>query len=151
MKTLIIYFSKSGETEKIAKDLAIILDADTFEIKTEKKYPRSFIKAIGIAREEFNKDEKPALVGDVDNFDEYDRILLGYPIWFGTVPMAVISFVEKHDWTGKDVYPFCTSSVTAIEKSEEDLEAVMGIRMHKGLRWKNAKQLKKEIVLKWTM
>ena len=151
MKTLVAYFSKSGQTAKVAKDIAVILDADIFEIKTEKEYPRSYIKTLAVSRKEFNTGERPALTGDVDNFDAYDRVMIGFPVWYGTCPMAVVSFLEKHDWAGKDIYPFCTSTSTSIDKSEKDIAEYAGTTVHKGLRLKSVKALKKEDILKWAL
>ena len=119
MKTLIVYFSKSGRTRRAAEEIASLLEgADLFEIKVDKTYPPSYFKT---------PDPTP-----------YDRILLGWPVWFGTCPMAVISFLEACDLSGKEVYPFCTSSMTGPEKGVRDIAAACRGHVHKGLRVRRA-------------
>lgn len=151
MKTLVAFFSKSGVTGECAKKIAEILGADTFEIKTEKQYPPGFIKTIKVCRKEMNSGERPALVENVPNFDEYDRVFIGFPVWFGTCPMAVVSFLEQYDWSGKDIYPFCTSTSTDIKTGESDIAKYTGQRVHQGLRMKNIKSLDEEEIRRWAL
>ncbi len=135
MKTLIAYYSRAGHTAEVAKKIAAITGADLFEIKTTKNYG-SYAKAIVIARREFNNNELPKLVGDVKDFESYDRILIGYPVWYSKAPQVVIAFLKAHDLTGKDVYSFCTSGMSGPEGAQAQLaDACKGATMHSGKRF----------------
>ena len=94
---LIAYFSKSGRTKKIAELIASEINAPLHEIITEKKYPKTYIMTILEARKEFKNNEKPALTSEIKNFDAYNKILLGFPIWWFTCPQAIVSFLEKYN------------------------------------------------------
>ncbi|MBR4509219.1 MAG: flavodoxin [Ruminococcus sp.] len=134
MKTLIVYFSVSGKTKKAAEHLADITGGDIYSICSKVVYPGSFLKKVAVAKREFTDRKYPKLVGDVENFREYDRILIGFPIWCGTCPMAVSAFMKKHDFTGKEVFPFCTSGSSGIRKAVQDISADCEGELHEGLR-----------------
>ena len=139
MKTLIVYFSKSGRTRGAAEEIASLLEgADLFEIKVDKTYPPSYFKTLFEGRREFKSGERPHLAVTPPDPTPYDRILLGWPVWFGTCPMAVISFLEACDLSGKEVYPFCTSSMTGPERGVRDIAAACRGHVHKGLRVRRA-------------
>ena len=117
-KPLVVYFSRADEnysvgtvvvrnTELLAKEIAAKTGADEFKIEPKDKYPAIYQEAIERATEERKAGARPEYVGDVD-IAGYDTIFLGYPIWWGDLPMAVYSFIEKHDWSGKTVIPFNT-------------------------------------------
>ena len=134
-KVLVVYYSRTGEnyavgniaegnTAIVAKMIAARTGADLFEIKTVKAYAADYNTCIEEAKKELRDDARPAIVGDVENFDQYDTVYVGYPIWWGVPPMCVFTFFEKHDWSGKTVKPFCThegsglgGSVRAIRKA----------------------------------
>ena len=134
-KALVVYYSRTGEnyavgniaegnTAIVAKMIAARTGADLFEIRTDKAYAADYDTCIEEAKKELRDDARPAIVGDVENFDEYDTVYVGYPIWWGVPPMCVFTFFEKHDWAGKTVKPFCThegsglgGSVRAIRKA----------------------------------
>ena len=85
MKTLIVYFSKSGRTRRAAEEIASLLEgADLFEIKVDKTYPPSYFKTLFEGRREFKSGERPHLAVTPPDPTPYDRILLGWPVWFGT-------------------------------------------------------------------
>ena len=116
--TIIIYFSKSGRTKKIAEQISHEINAPLHEITTEKIYPKNYLMTILAARKEFKHNEKPALTSEpIANFDSYNKILLGFPIWWFTCPQAIISFLEKYNFSGKKIYPFCTSGGSNCEKA----------------------------------
>lgn len=147
MKSLVIYFSKSGKTKKQAEQIAKTIGADTFEIVTEKEYPGSFFKTVAESKREFDSDEKPALKTEKIDLSEYDKILIGFPVWFGTCPMAVISFIEKNDFVGKKIYPFCTSGAGGCEKGRSDIaKYAIGADVRTGIK---ANKLKASEVLAW--
>ena len=118
-KTLIVYFSRAGEnynvgtiekgnTEKLAELISDETGYDLFKIETVKEYPESYDEMLTIATEEGKNKERPELKSSVEGFDEYSRILLGYPIWWSDMPMAVYTFLESYDFSGKTIYPFNT-------------------------------------------
>lgn len=117
-KILVIYFSHAGEnynvgtvevgnTELLAKEIVAKTGADEFKIEPKDKYPLSYQEAIERAADEQKAGARPEYVGDVDTAG-YDTIFFGYPIWWEDLPMAVYSFIEKHDFSGKTVVPFNT-------------------------------------------
>ncbi|MBQ3399609.1 MAG: NAD(P)H-dependent oxidoreductase [Synergistaceae bacterium] len=135
-KTLIVYFSKSGRTKAVAETIAGEISAPLYEIVTEKKYPRTYVMTIIESRKEFKRNEKPALVSPkVEDFASYDRIILGFPIWFWTCPMAVVSWLEQYDFSGKEIYPFCTSGSSSCAKATEKIrELCSGANVHDGIK-----------------
>ncbi len=137
MSTLIAYYSRAGHTADVAKKIQSITGGDLFEIKGTKNYG-NYVKAIRIARQEFSSGELPEVVGEVENFDSYDRVLIGFPIWYSKAPQIVISFLTSHNLAGKDVYPFCTSGMSGPEGAQELLEkACPGASVHPGIRFKD--------------
>ena len=117
-KKLVVYFSHTGEnynvgyieegnTAIIANIIADALKADKFEIVPENDYPVDYNECIEVAQQEKRANARPAVKGDVA-IEDYDVIFLGYPNWWGEVPMCVYTFIEKHDWNGKTVIPFIT-------------------------------------------
>lgn len=124
-KTLVVYFSAQGTTAKIAKGVAKLLEADLFEIKPEKPYDVSDIKWTNpLARcnkEKIGKKDVP-VVGKVDNFADYSRILIAFPIWYGCAPNVVNTFCKGYDWSGKEVMAFATSGGSGIGNTAKKLE-----------------------------
>ncbi len=134
MKALIVYYSRGGHTRVAATKLSLMNGDDLFEIKTDKKYG-GYLRAIFIARKEFKNNTLPDILEDIPDFDSYDRILLGFPIWYGKCPQVVISFLQKHDFTGKDVYPFFTSGASPMTNAIPQLqEYCKGANLHEGIR-----------------
>ena len=125
MKTLIVYFSaESGTTARVAKDAAAALGADLYEITPEKPYTAADLRYTNpLARcnlEFFAKKDVP-VVGRIDNFADYDTVLIGFPIWYGCAPLVVSSFCKGCDWSGKKVAAFATSGGSGIGKTAEKL------------------------------
>ena len=145
---LVSYFSKSGKTKKIAEYIAQELNSQTHQIITMKKYPSSYFMTILESRKEFKRDEKPALLSrPIENLSGYDRILIGFPIWFFTCPMAIISFLEQNDFSGKEIYPFCTSGGSnCIKATEKIREICKNSTVHDGLR---ITKIDKSIISEW--
>ncbi len=125
MKTLIAYFSLSGKTKKAAEKLKSLTGGDLFEIKGEKNYG-SYFKAIAIGGKEIATGELPKVTTHVKGFEAYDRILLGFPVWYGSCPRIILSFAAEYDFSGKDVYVFCTSSASGSKKSEQTVKEICG-------------------------
>lgn len=125
MKTLITYFSAQGTTKKIADAVANECGVDVFEIIPCEPYTEADIKWTNplsrCNKEKFGKKDVP-VAGKIDNFEEYDKILIGFPIWYGTAPNVVNTFCKAYDFTGKDVVAFATSGGSPIGKTAEKLE-----------------------------
>lgn len=134
MKTLIAYFSLSGNTKSAAEHIQALAGGDLFEIKAKKNYG-SYAKAIAIGGKEIATREMPAVTTHVKDFVSYDRILLGFPVWYGTCPRLIRTFAAEYDFTGKDVYVFCTSGSTGPEKSGRAVKEICkGAAVHTAIR-----------------
>ena len=124
---LVVYFSCTGTTERIAQDIAEILGADLYQIIPEDPYTDEDLAYYtgGRADQEQNDaSARPAISGEVENMDQYDTVLMGYPIWHGQAPRIISTFLESYDFTGKTIVPFCTSQSSAIGTSASDLHAL---------------------------
>lgn len=125
MKALITYFSAQGTTKKIADNVAKECGVDVFEIVPEKPYTEADIKWTNpLARcnkEKIGKKDVP-VVGTIEKFEDYDTILIGFPIWYGGAPNVVNTFCKGYDFTGKKVIAFATSGGSPIGKTAEKLE-----------------------------
>ena len=124
MKTLVVYFSAQGTTKKVAEEFAQREGADVFEIIPEKPYTSSDIRwANPLARcnkEKFGNKDVP-VQGKVENFEDYDTVYIGFPIWYGCAPNVVNTFCKGYDWSGKTVHAFATSGGSGIGKTAEKM------------------------------
>ena len=127
-KTLVVYYSATGNTRGVAKRLAENLNADTFEIVPSNPYTDDDLDW-NDDNSRVSKEHDDESLRDVElesttvpNFDTYDTVLIGYPLWWGIAAWPVNSFVEANDFTGKTVIPFCTSSSSGIGNSADILE-----------------------------
>lgn len=127
-RILIAYFSKTGNTEEAALAIQNITGADMFEITAADEYPQSYQATVDRARMELDTNARPALASDINDIQDYDVILLGYPIWWHTEPMIINTFLESHNLDGTLVLPFCTSGGSDISESMPDLTAVANAR-----------------------
>ena len=135
-KTLVAFFSKSGHTKAIAETIASEISSPLHEITTAKKYPSTYIMTILESRKEFKHNEKPELTSPkIEDFSSYDRIIIGFPVWFFTCPMAVVSWIEQYDFSGKEIYPFCTSGGSSCAKATAKIrELCPGATVHDGIK-----------------
>ena len=117
-KILVAYFSWRGNTKDAAQYIAQKLGADEFEIKREKPYPTEYEPCREEAHAEIGS--RPAIVGKVENMEQFDVVFVGLPVWAGTAPMPVFTFLEQYDFAGKTVIPFCTC-YTAASRSLRDI------------------------------
>lgn len=125
--TLIVYFSATGTTEQIAKYAADILNADIYEIVPEVPYTDEDLDYYTGGRADREQDDptaRPAISGSVENMEQYDTILLGYPIWHGQAPRIISTFLESYDFSGKTLVPFCTSHSSGIGSSDTNLHSL---------------------------
>ena len=130
-KKLVVYFSRTGEnynvgviekgnTHIIADMIADATEADRFEIAPEKRYPHSCDECIELAKKELQAGARLAVKGDIA-IEDYDVIFIGYPNWWGEVPMCVYTFIEKHDWMGKSVVPFITHEGSSMVGTDRNI------------------------------
>ena len=124
MKTLVIYYSAEGHTKKIAEEIASTLNADTFEIIPDPIYTKEDLDWTNPDSRASRENDDPNLRNiklkntEIPNWSEYDRVILGYPIWWGIAAWPVNSFVKSQDWTNKTVIPFCTSHSSGLGDSD---------------------------------
>ena len=116
---LVAYFSHTGEnynvgvieegnTAKVAKEIAAQTGGELFEIVTVNAYPEAYEACTDVAMQEQRANARPELASTIEDMEQYDTIYLGYPIWWGDMPMALYTFLESYDLSGKTVYPFAT-------------------------------------------
>ena len=120
-KVLIVYFSHSGNTRKIAEKVRTSTWAHIMELKTVNKYPKDYKAVVKQAREELAADARPKLVHRINNFDDYDIIILAYPNWCNTMPMPVFTFLQQYDFKGKTIAPLCTYGSGGFGNSLKDM------------------------------
>jgi flavodoxin len=131
-KTLVVYFSNTGNTRAIAESIANGLGADIYEIVAEVPYTDADLDYgddNSRSTQEMNDPSaRPAISGSVENMEQYDTVYIGYPIWWGDseAPRILSTFVESYDFTDKTVVPFCTSSSSGVGSSASGLESVAG-------------------------
>jgi formylglycine-generating enzyme required for sulfatase activity/flavodoxin len=136
-KVLIAYFSWSGNTRGIAQEIQSQTGADLFEISPVEPYSTDYNTVLMEAQEDQHNQARPELSDHVENMDDYDTILLGYPNWWASIPMPIASFLEEYDFSGKRIIPFCShgggrfgQSLTAIAKLAPDADMGEGLSVH---------------------
>ena len=151
-KTLIAFYSRRGQNyvggsirdlakgnnEVIVEKIkALLPDADVFQIDTVKKYSEDYMVCIDEAKEELRAKARPELTAKVENMNQYDTIILGYPNWWGLPPMAVFTFLESYNFTGKKIVPFCShegsglgGSIRQIKMSVPEARLTAGVAIH---------------------
>lgn len=124
---LVAYFSATGHTEEIAGKLAESLGADLYEIVPETPYTDEDLNysdaGSRASLERNDPDARPAVAGQVETMDQYDTVLIGYPLWFGSAPRIMQTFMESYDFTGKTLAAFCTSASSGFGSSDASLQA----------------------------
>ncbi|KXT40291.1 flavodoxin [Bacteroides intestinalis] len=111
-KILVAYFSWGGTTQRMAQEIANQTEAELFRIEPTVPYPTDYTECTEVALEERDNDARPAIAGKVENWEQYDIIFIGSPVWWHTAPMIIATFAESYDFSGKTVVPFCTYSAT---------------------------------------
>lgn len=120
-KVLIAYYSRTGTTREVASQIQRATGGDLFELKTTHSYPQEYRATTNQARRELDSGFRPKLTAEVQNMAGYDTIFVGYPNWWGTMPMAFFTFLEQHRLEGKTVIPFCTHEGSGLGSSVSDL------------------------------
>ena len=142
-KMLVAYFSLAGEqygvgvieegnTSIIAHMIAEQTGADLFEIKAVNPYPTSHSELLDVSRKEMSDKARPEIADTVDNMDEYDTVFIGYPNWWGDMPMIVYNFLESYDLSGKTIVPFCTHGGSGLSGTERTIRNITGGTMADG-------------------
>ena len=132
--TLVAYFSWSGNTQQMAQIIAEQTGGDLFEIAPATPYTEDYDELLDIAQQEQAEEARPALADEVENWDSYDTVFVGYPNWWGDAPMAVYTFLESYDWTGKTLVPFNTSASSGFGRSLEGIaQSAAGATVLEGL------------------
>ena len=141
---LVAYFSLAGEqygvgvveegnTSIIAHMISEQTGADLFEIKPETPYPTTYQGLLDVSQQEMRDNARPEIADTVDNMDDYDTIFIGYPNWWGDMPMIVYSFLESYDLSGKTIVPFCTHGGSGLSDTESTVADITGGTMKDGL------------------
>ena len=148
MKTLIAFFSHAGENyfggeirnievgnaKVIANKIKKMIDADLFEIEPVKTYPFNYRECCDEAMKEKNNMESVELKNYLPSIDGYDKIILVYPCWWGSLPQVVSTFLEHNSFSGKDIYPLCTHEGSGMGSSQRDISRIcLGAVVHEGL------------------
>ena len=138
MAILIAYYSRAGEnyfggtyrripvgnTEKAAQMLAGLTGGELFKIEQARPYSENYQACIAEAKTDLQKKARPEVLHLPENLDAYDEIYLGYPNYWGTMPMAVYTFLEAYDFTGKTIHPFCTHEGSGLAGTVRDIQRV---------------------------
>ncbi len=111
-KILVAYFSWGGTTQRMAEEIVRQTGADIFRIEPVVPYPTEYTPCTEVAREEKDNNARPAIADEVENWDDYDTVFIGCPVWWWTTPMIICTFAESYDFEGKTVVPFCTYAST---------------------------------------
>jgi len=118
---LIAYFSHSGNTQVMAEQIREITGGDLFKIVTVDPYPADYDAVVDVAGKEQKEKHRPELSMRVLEMAAYKTVFIGYPNWWATMPMAVFSFLEEYDFSGKNMIPFCTHEGSALGRSVDDI------------------------------
>ena len=151
-KVLVTYFSASGVTRSVAQNIADSIGADLFEIRAKQPYTEQDInwhdKNSRSSIEMNYKSSRPEIEVPISKLDEYETILIGFPVWWYTAPTIINTFIESLDLSGKTLIPFCTSGGTGISGCERDLR-----NEYPQYTWKEGKRFtgneSKEFIKNW--
>ncbi|MCH5162238.1 MAG: flavodoxin [Clostridiales bacterium] len=159
MANLIVYYSRKGQnyvngsiknlakgnTEIVAEFIQNAVGGDLFEVETAEPYPEDYNECIDVAQKELNANARPAVKAYPESLDGYDVIFVGYPNWWGTMPMAMFTLLEKLNLVGKRIAPFCTNEGSGLSLSERDLKMICpGAALLRGLSIHGAKAAQSE-------
>lgn len=132
-RVLVVYFSRAdentggvgyiekGNTKILAEMIAERTHGDLFEIKTVKPYPKEYRPATEAAKQEKEENARPEIVGDLPDLSKYDVVFLGYPIWWSDMPMLVYTFLDRENFAGKIILPFCTHEGSGLSGTDRTI------------------------------
>lgn len=134
--TLIMYFSWSGNTKAVAEEIQLQTGADIFEITPETPYPEDYNEVLDVAKREQDDNARPVIANTTEDFDKYDTVFVGYPNWWGDMPMIMYSLFDDYDFAGKTIAPFVTSggsgfsgTMEAIKSAEPNANVAEGLSL----------------------
>ena len=148
MGSLIAYFSRAGEnycngdiisleegnTAIVAKKIALLTGGELFRVRQESTYSDDYNICVDESKEDKAKNARPELVDCIASIDDYDTIFIGYPNYWGSMPMAMFTFLEKFDFSNKKIYPFCTHEGSGFGRSIDELKTLCkGASIEKGI------------------
>ncbi len=148
-RILVAYFSATGTTKRISEEIARLSSADLFAIEAKEPYTVEDLNWMDTKSrstlEMKDASARPAIANAVPNMNEYDTVILGYPIWWGAAPRIIDTFLESYDFTGKTIHPFCTSGGSGIGRSDENLHQCVkeGVTWGQGMQVNRPKDAKK--------
>ena len=165
-KVLVVYFSRTGDqyavgnitkgnTAIMAEMIADYTGGDLFEIKLKNDtYPAEYTPLTEVAKKEKNANARPEIAGDVDNFDDYNIVFVGGPVWWSDLPMAVYTFIEKHNWANKTVVPFVTHEGSGLSSVPRNLKNATNATISDGLAIyghvaQNEQEKARESIVNW--
>lgn len=123
-KSLVVYFSWSGNTEKVAKSIQSQTDSDIFEIVPSTPYSDDYNTVVDFAQEEQRNNARPAISGSIENLADYDVIYVGFPNWWGDMPMILYTFFDTYDLSGKTIALFCTSGGSGLSGTVNQVKSL---------------------------
>lgn len=148
MAILTVYFSRAGEnyfggsyrriqkgnTQITVEQIAELISTKCFPIEMAQPYSDDYKQCVAQAVVDFRANARPALKNTINSIDEFDTVIVAYPCYCGTAPMAVFTFLEQFSWEGKTILPLCTNEGSGMGKSEQDLQKIcVGANLKKGI------------------
>jgi len=143
-RVLVAYFSRAdentggvgyiekGNTKILAEMIAERTHGDIFEIKTVKPYPKEYRPATEAAKQEKEENARPEIVGELPDLSKYDVVFLGYPIWWSDMPMPVYTFLDRENFAGKIILPFCTHEGSGLSDTQRSIADVTKADVREG-------------------
>ena len=143
-RVLVVYFSRAdentggvgyiekGNTKILAEMIAERMHGDLFEIKTVKPYPKEYRPATEAAKQEKEEHARPEIVGELPDLSKYDVVFLGYPIWWSDMPMPVYTFLDRENFAGKIILPFCTHEGSGLSDTQRSIADVTKADVREG-------------------
>ena len=143
-RVLVVYFSRAdentggvgyiekGNTKILAEMIAERTHCDLFEIKTVKPYPKEYRPATEAAKQEKEENARPEIVGELPDLSKYDVVFLGYPIWWSDMPMPVYTFLDRENFAGKIILPFCTHEGSGLSDTQRSIADVTKADVREG-------------------
>ena len=143
-RVLVVYFSRAdentggvgyiekGNTKILAEMIAERTHGDIFEIKTVKPYPKEYRPATEAAKQEKEENVRPEIVGELPDLSKYDVVFLGYPIWWSDMPMPVYTFLDRENFAGKIILPFCTHEGSGLSDTQRSIADVTKADVREG-------------------
>lgn len=121
-KSLVVYFSWSGNTENVAKAIQQQTDSDIFEIIPATPYSDDYNSVVDLAQKEQRENARPSIADSIQNIADYDVVYIGFPNWWGDMPMILYTFFDSYDLSGKTIAPFCTSGGSGLSNTVNEIK-----------------------------